>query len=313
MSDPLAQVVLLLQLEAPYSKIAVGAGRWLVHRETTGRPFYCAVLSGGMRIAVDGYEEMTLDEGDFVLIPAAPHFTMASLEKTTERDARIEHAMLPNGDALIGQLDGPRNVRALIGYCGFGSPDAALLVSLLPALVRIRTEARLETLVHLVRDEFRAQRPARDVVLARLLEVVFIEALRSGAGTEASPGLLRGLADERVAPALKRMHERPDAAWSVQQLAREASLSRSAFFDRFTRAVGVAPMEYLLAWRMALAKNMLRTREHGVAEVARRVGYSSASTFSVAFARHVGSPPARYARDAQTSLVSDTSTPSASA
>jgi AraC-like DNA-binding protein len=55
-------------------------------------------------------------------------------------------------------------------------------------------------------------------------------------------------------------------------------------------------MEYLLAWRMALAKNLLRRKEGGLAEVAERVGYSSASTFSVAFTRYVGQPPARYAR-----------------
>jgi AraC-like DNA-binding protein len=78
-------------------------------------------------------------------------------------------------------------------------------------------------------------------------------------------------------------------------MAKEAALSRSAFFERFRRAVGVAPMEYLLAWRMALAKDLLRRRDVGIAEVAERVGYSSASTFSVAFARHVGLPPTRYA------------------
>jgi AraC-like DNA-binding protein len=74
-------------------------------------------------------------------------------------------------------------------------------------------------------------------------------------------------------------------------------LSRSAFFERFRRAVGVAPMEYLLGWRMALAKKMLRSKETGVSEVAERVGYSSASTFSVAFTRYVGLPPMRYARE----------------
>jgi AraC-like DNA-binding protein len=85
--------------------------------------------------------------------------------------------------------------------------------------------------------------------------------------------------------------------WTVAQLAKEAALSRSAFFERFSRAVGVAPMEYLLAWRMALAKNLLRRKEGGVAEVAERVGYGSASAFSVAFTRHVGLPPTRYARE----------------
>jgi AraC-like DNA-binding protein len=78
---------------------------------------------------------------------------------------------------------------------------------------------------------------------------------------------------------------------------KEAALSRSAFFEHFNRTVGVAPMEYLLAWCMALAKSLLRRKVGGVAEVAQRVGYSSASTFSVAFTRHVGLPPARYARE----------------
>jgi len=148
-----------------------------------------------------------------------------------------------------------------------------------------------------VGEESRARRPAREVILARLLEVLLIEALRSAAGTATSPGLLRGLADERLALAIRRMHENPTRSWTVAQLAKESALSRSAFFARFNRAVGVAPMEYLLAWRMALAKNLLRRKESGIAEIAERVGYSSASAFSVAFNRHVGLPPTRYARE----------------
>jgi AraC-like DNA-binding protein len=93
------------------------------------------------------------------------------------------------------------------------------------------------------------------------------------------------------------MHESPTTAWTVAQLAKESALSRSAFFERFNRAVGVAPMEYLLAWRMAVAKNLLRQSDIGIAEVAQRVGYSSASTFTVAFARHVGVTPTRYMRE----------------
>lgn len=87
------------------------------------------------------------------------------------------------------------------------------------------------------------------------------------------------------------MHEGMTRPWTVAQLAREAALSRTVFFERFSNAVGVAPMEYLLAWRMARAKHLLRRKEGGVAEVARQVGYGSASAFSVAFARHVGLPP----------------------
>jgi len=93
------------------------------------------------------------------------------------------------------------------------------------------------------------------------------------------------------------MHDAPTHVWTVAELAREAALSRSTFFERFRREVGVSPMEYLLGWRMALAKDLLRRNRLGVAKVAERVGYSSASTFSVAFARHVGMPPIQYARE----------------
>jgi AraC-like DNA-binding protein len=84
----------------------------------------------------------------------------------------------------------------------------------------------------------------------------------------------------------------------VTELARAAALSRSAFFDRFTRTVGIPPMEYLLTWRMALAKDLLRQRDTSLIEVAQHIGYSSASAFSTAFKRHEGQPPGRYARAA---------------
>ncbi|MBB4020146.1 transcriptional regulator GlxA family with amidase domain [Chelatococcus caeni] len=131
--------------------------------------------------------------------------------------------------------------------------------------------------------------------MARLLEVLLIEALRSTTGPASVPGLLRGLCDDRLAVAPREMHERPGKSWSVMNLAKAAALSRSTFFDRFRREVGVAPMEYLLGWRMALAKDLLRRERLSVTQVAERVGYSSASTFSVAFSRHAGTPPAYYA------------------
>jgi transcriptional regulator GlxA family with amidase domain len=133
-------------------------------------------------------------------------------------------------------------------------------------------------------------------VLTRLVDVLLIEALRSLSGEEAPPGLLRGLADARLARAIRQMHGQLARSWTVAELAKTAALSRSAFFERFTRTVGLPPMEYLLAWRMAVAKDLLRRNDFGLSEVAERVGYRSASTFSTAFSRHVGQPPSRYAR-----------------
>jgi AraC-like DNA-binding protein len=297
MVDPLAEVVTLLQPRARFSKVVSAAGPWRIRRSDAGHPFYCVILDGACRLAVDGQDAIDLRQGDFVLVPEAYGFTMSSLEPMTPEDAYTEPVALRPGEFRHGAQDLPADVLLLVGYCTFGSPDAALLVSLLPQLVHVRGERRLATIVQLLGEESRAQRPGRDVILAHLLEVLLIEALRSTAGTAASPGLLRGLADERLAAAIRRMHEDMTRPWTVAELAKEAALSRSSFFERFSRAVGVAPMAYLLRWRMAWAKNLLRQTEGNVAEVAERVGYGSASAFSVAFTRHVGLPPTRYARE----------------
>jgi AraC-like DNA-binding protein len=295
--DPLADVVTLLQPAAPFSKLLTGAGGWAIRRTEFGQPFYCALLDGSSRLLADGHEPVTLQAGDFILIPSAQTFMATSLEPATSMLVDEPPIQLPNGEFRLGTPTGLPDVRMLIGYCTFGSPDAALLVSLLPKLVIVRGERRLTTLMQLVRDESREMRPARDVILMRLLEVLLIEALRSTVGTEASPGLLRGLADARLVMALRKMHESPAASWTVAQLSKEAGLSRSTFFERFSRAVGVAPMEYLLSWRMALAKNLLQRNEVSIGEIAERVGYSSQSTFTVAFTRLVGLPPTRFARE----------------
>ncbi|MDY7561362.1 AraC family transcriptional regulator [Pseudomonas sp. 10B1] len=298
MLDPLAEVVTLLQPSATMSKVVSGAGAWRVRRTDTGQPFYCAILAGGCRLSVSGQSPITLQTNDFVLIPAAYDFSMTSLEPMTDEDADTVPVEVRPRDIRVGTPDSPADVQLLIGHCAFGSPDAALLVSLLPQLVHIRSERRLAMLVELVTDEARAQRPARDVILAHLLEVMFIEALRSTANVGTSPGLLRGLGDERLAVAIRQMHEYPNRPWTVVQLAKEAALSRSTFFERFTQALGMAPMAYLLGWRMALAKNLLRRKDGSINEIAQRVGYSSASAFSVAFSRYTGLAPARYSREA---------------
>jgi AraC-like DNA-binding protein len=296
MKDPVSEVIRLLQPHAVFAKRISGAGRWGVRYSSFGQPSFCAVLEGSCRLAVDGQHALTLEAGDFVLLPTTPGFTMSGFEPV--RPERIDPKVTPSptGEVRHGTRGGRPDVRLLGGYFVFDSPDAALMVSLLPAVVHVRGVERLSVLVRLVGDESTAQRSGRELVLTRLVEVLLIEALRSTSGEDAPPGLLRGLADPRLAPAIRQMHAQLARSWTVAQLARTAALSRSAFFDRFTRTVGVPPMEYLLAWRMAVARDLLRRQDCGIAEVAERVGYSSASTFSTAFSRHVGQPPRRYAR-----------------
>jgi AraC-like DNA-binding protein len=298
MVDPLADIIALLRPRTVFSKGISGAGRWGVRYTAFGQPSFATVLEGRCLLAVDGHDAVTLEAGDFVLLPATPGFTMSSFEpgKAVLVDARAA-ASAPVGEVRHGRRGGRPDVRLLGGYFAFESPDAALLVSLLPALVHVRGVERLAALVKLVGEEAGERRPGREPALARLVELLLIEALRSKPDDNAPPGLLRGMADARVASAMRHIHGDPARSWTVAQLAKKVALSRSAFFERFTRIVGQPPMEYVLAWRMALAKDLLRREDSmGLAEVAERVGYGSASTFSTAFSRHVGQAPSRYAR-----------------
>src|SRR5262245_10178016 len=297
MSDPLSEVIALLQPRAVFSRRISGAGRWGVRYSAFGEPSFCAVLEGSCRLMVDGHRPLTLEAGDFVLLPATPGFTMSGFEAVTPERLDPKEMSRVVGEIRHGTRGGRPDVRLLGGWFVFGSPDTGLLVSLLPSLVHVRGVERLSTLVRLVGEEAGERRAGRELVLTRLVEVLLIEALRATPRDDAPPGLLRGLADAQLAPAIRQMHAQPARPWTVALLARTAALSRSAFFERFTRAVGLPPMEYLLAWRMAVAKDLLRREDLGVAEVAERVGYGSASTFSTAFSRRVGLPPRRYARE----------------
>jgi AraC-like DNA-binding protein len=297
-SDPLSEVIALLQPRAVSTRPISAAGRWGVRYSEFGHPSFCAVLEGRCRLAVDGHAALTLEAGDFVLLPATPAFTMSGFEPV--RPVRIDPktAPSPTGEVRHGTRGGRPDVRLLGGFFVFDSPDAPLLVSLLPAVIHVRGVERLSVLVRLVGEEANARRSGRELVLARLVGVLLIEALRATTGEDAPPGLLRGLADARLAPAIRQMHGQLARAWTVAQLAKPAALSRSAFFERFTRTVGLPPMEYLLAWRMAVAKDLLRRQDLGIGEIAERVGYGSASTFSTAFTRHVGTPPSQSRREA---------------
>lgn len=298
MTDPLAQIVEVLAPAAPLSKVVSGSGPWRVDRFERGEPFYCVVLEGSARLSVQDRPSIVLEEGDFVLIPAAFAFSTTSVAEPHPNDETQWTITMLEGETRHGDPHGPSDVRMLIGHFVFGSPDRELLVSLLPQLLHIRRERRLSMLVHLITEEARTGRPAREMILARLLEVLLVEALRSGAAEAAPQGIVRALNDPRLALAIRSLHQDPARPWTVEQMAEEAALSRSAFFNRFRQKLGVAPMEYLTSWRMALAKNLLRSGQAGLQEIAEKIGYGSASAFSTAFTRLVGMPPSRYAEQA---------------
>lgn len=302
MIDPLAEIVTMLQPSLPFSKMASGSGHWRVDRAGDGSPFFAVILEGSAKLSINGQPDIRLEADDFVLIPAAYNFAMSSDDAPDDGEDPSRVTNLGE-ETRHGDPSGRPNMRVLIGRLAFGTPDKTLVLAMLPSLLLIRGQARLTNLVRMIREEAKAERAAKGIVLERLLQLLLIEALRSDAAGLETPGLLRGLADRHLGPVIRLLHEMPSRTWTVDELASAATLSRSVFFDRFQKQTGMAPLEYLLSWRMALAKDMLRRRDGGIKEIARRVGYGSASAFSVAFSKFTGLPPSQYCRAEQTDGV----------
>ena len=150
MSDPLTQLIQLLKPQAVFSKGISGAGSWAVRYSEFGHPGFCAVTQGQCRLAVDGLPSVIVEEGDFVLLPGTPAFTMSSLEPGIPLHVDPKTGTLPMTEVRYGRPDGPPDMRQFGGYFRFGSPDAGMLVSLLPAMIHVRGNPRLSQLVRLV-------------------------------------------------------------------------------------------------------------------------------------------------------------------
>jgi AraC-like DNA-binding protein len=297
-ADPLAALISLLRPQTVLSKIVSGAGRWSIRKPPYEDPAFCLLLAGSCFLRPEGVDALELKEGDFVLLPQTPSFTLAS-----DPDLRPTAVALdPSHTTHHGDAASPATMRMLGGYFRFDRANAPLLVKLLPTIVHVRREepeaARLRRIVELIGEEADARRPGRALILERLVEVLLVEALRfrSASAAREEQGLLAGLADPGLARTLREIHLDVARHWTVAQLARTAGMSRAVFAERFAQKVGMPPMHYLLEWRMALAKAMLRGERPALAEVAARVGYQSASAFSTAFTRSTGRTPSDFAR-----------------
>jgi transcriptional regulator GlxA family with amidase domain len=171
-------------------------------------------------------------------------------------------------------------------------------VDLLPRMLHIRaTDPPIDSvapIVELIKREMRERRGGHVLVLTRLIEVMLIEALRSAPIDLHTTGLLAGLRDPQLAAALHVIHTQAAYPWTLDTLASQASMSASSFAERFARVVGMTPLNYLLKWRIALAKWMLASGQTSVAKTAIAVGYQSASAFSTDFSRETGRSPEEF-------------------
>ncbi|MCO5062806.1 MAG: AraC family transcriptional regulator [Rhizobiaceae bacterium] len=300
--DPLASILMALRPRAAGVKLITGKGAWGARYAAVDNAGFGLVLTGACWLRVGAGEPVRFAEGDFVLMPPNPGFAIYT---DAQAPLRALDASASAGLAALrhGDPEGDPSFRMIGGYFQCEPANAGLIAGLLPALLHVRREhraaRRLHCVMELIADEALSDRPGRDLVVERLVETLLLEALRCRAGeigALAQPGLLEGLDDPQLARALRRIHAQPAERWTVAALARESGLSRSTFSERFLRKVGLAPMEYVMRWRMALAKDMLCRGSPPMEAVAAAIGYESASAFSTAFRREVGRPPSHFAR-----------------
>ena len=186
-------------------------------------------------------------------------------------------------------------------FCGayrFEGDLCAGLLAGLPSLTVVRPRAgdSLRATLDVFAGELMRQGPGQQALLDSLLDVIFVQALREqlAADLDAAPSWFRGMADPAIAAALRAIHADPQREWTVAALAAEASLSRATFARRFAQVLGIAPLGYVTDWRMALAREQLRTGDASLAAIARSLGYGSEFSFAAAFKRHHGVAPGRW-------------------
>lgn len=252
----------------------------------------------------DGSSRVELGPGDLLLLPQGEAHRMGS--NLALAPVRAELLVQPGPSGGLPRIDyggGGARTRFLCGYLACDRRLCRPLLGALPRHCRIQVgdgpaTRWLAGLFEMGAAEGAAPRPGSETLVARLSELLFVDAIRRY--VEALPveqtGWFAGLRDPAVGRALAALHADPGRRWTADELARTAALSRSALTERFGALIGEPPMQYLTRWRMGLAAQALREGSEPVARIAERLGYESEAAFNRAFKRELGTPPAAWRR-----------------
>ena len=259
------------------------------------------VERGSAWLRLDGRSPVRLEPGDLALLPLGTGHTLGSDPELPA--VPIRQAIGPAGlrERMLHRIDGDGHpTHTVCGRFVFSGVLAPRLLSVLPALIHVegREGSQMEWLRLTSRflvDELRNPRPGSILMIERLLELLFIQAICEWAARgPRNLGWLSGLRDPQVGRALSAIHEDPTRSWTVQALATIAGLSRSAFALRFNEVVGQTPARYIAAWRLDLAADQLRSGAATIGEIAWSVGYGSEAALSRAFKARFDATPGQF-------------------
>jgi len=267
---------------------------------------YHYVVEGDLRIRVEGEEgdDVVIAAGELVLLPRNdPHLMGSDLSLPPVPGSDVVRPPEDGGLFSIHHGGTGKRTRMICGFLGSDSAKGNPVLSTLPLLLKLSVEHGgaaewIRSTFEYAAAEVAAGRPGSETVLAKLSELLFVEAVRRYADAlpDGQTGWFAGLREPYVARALALMHRSVNRRWTVEDLSREVGLSRSALGDRFTRLIGAPPMNYLANWRMQVATQKLRETSASIAQVAEAVGYDSEAAFSRAFKKAFGVAPASWRR-----------------
>jgi len=271
--------------------------------------FFHFLTEGACKVRLaEGGEALEARAGDLILFPQEGRHLMGTDLQLMPMERAATITPDPRSDAELFHLRHGGGGAATRFVCGYLACNRSLfrpLLEALPRMLRIRVgegpaAALLPELLRAGVRESSAARPGAGSMLAKLAELLFVEALRRYMEDlpPAGKGWLAGVRDAQVGRALALMHAEPGKSWTVEELARQAAISRSALAERFSALVGESPMQYLTRWRLALAAQALRAGGEAIARVAERSGYESEAAFTRAFKREFGMPPAAWRKAA---------------
>ncbi|EEF60640.1 AraC family transcriptional regulator [Pedosphaera parvula] len=262
------------------------------------------VLRGSCFLGVDKESLVPLVGGDFVLLPAPKFYSLRSSPKLPLRPVeQITSEKEFHRTRLISFDGGEGPPTTLVAGCfTFSSPESELLVKHLPPIIHLQASGNRATpwfhsTLQFIAAEAAQNLPGGTAIVDRLAEVLFVLAMRTRTDSfsSANPSWLRALTDPQIGEALRQMHAEPGRPWTVSDLARTVSMSRSSFADRFRELVGETPLGHLTQWRMVRAANMMcSNRPMKMAAIASAVGYESESSFGKVFRRVMGISPGKY-------------------
>ena len=259
------------------------------------------VLRGRGYLEVEGRPEpVELAAGDRVVLPRGHAHWVRDAPATAAPwlTTILDRNLVVDGELHFGGDEGP-TTEIVCGIFHLEGADPPWLERLPSAVVSHGDDAdahRRSEIGAALRDEARDPTPGGAVVVNRLLEALLADALSRELASLAldAPPSVRAIADRRIGATLARLHDAPEEAWTVQQMAKVATMSRSAFAERFRTLVGSAPMAYLTELRLARAARLLRSSDLTTEEIARRIGYGSNAALARAFRSRYGVTPAAF-------------------